>query len=183
MKRVVTVSWAAVVAAVSACGNSVDIVKPTPNSAFRSTYPCELLTQAMAEDLLGIEGLRRIGAQSFPDGVQQCIWARERYKQIPQVALAISPSTHVYGTESVAGVQRAYERQHLPGYRALRGVGDRAALITSGRISSEVLVEQDGRSFDLILRLKQKPRSEAPPLEALEALARDISVRYVRPPS
>jgi hypothetical protein len=183
VKRVVTVLWAtALVAAVSACGNSVEIVKPTPSSAFRSTYPCELLTKAMAEDLLGIQGLRRIGAQSFPDGVQQCIWARERYKPIPEVALAISPSTHVYGTKSVADVQRDYERNHLPGYRALRGLGDRAALITSGRSSSDVLVEQDGRSFDLILRLKQKPRSEPPPLQALEALARDISARYVHPP-
>jgi len=173
---------AATTAALSACGNSVDIVEPTPRSAFRSTYPCELLTKAMAQELLAIQGLHRIGAQSFPDGVQQCIWARERYKQIPQVALAISPSAHVYGNKSVADVQRAYERNHLPGYRALRGLGDRAALITSGRSSSEVLVGQDGRSFDLILRLKTKPRSEPPPLRALEALARDISARYVHPP-
>jgi hypothetical protein len=173
-------------AALAACGDSVQLVKPTPNSAFRSTYPCRLLTKDMASELLAISSLRRVGAQSFDHGEQQCIWARGRYKSVPNVLLLVVPSTRIMGGRSIAAMQRSYERgfegRPWPGYRALRDLGDRAFLTSSGRISSEVYVEQDGRSFWLRLSLKQKPRSQPPPLKALEAMARDISARYSHPP-
>ena len=79
-------------------------------------------------------------------------------------------------------LERAYEGRPHPGYRAIDDLGERAYLLSTGRISSEVVVEQDGRSFRLVLYLKTKPRSVKPPLAELEAKARDISARYVRPP-
>lgn len=187
MRHVVGLLCAAVLPALTACGDDVELVEPTSRSAFRSTYPCALLTKAMAQEILGIQSLRRVGAQSFDDGIEQCIWARGRYKAIPQVHLAISPRTRLFGRQSVAQMQRLHESRHpppylVPGYRALRRLGDHAYLTSVGRRSSEVFVEQDGRSFELILRLKAKPASQPPPLEALEAMARDISARYVRPP-
>ena len=68
MRRLLTLFCAAPLAALSACGGGVEIVEPTPSSEFRSTYPCELLTKAMARDLLGIHSLRRVGGQSFDGG-------------------------------------------------------------------------------------------------------------------
>ncbi len=179
------------------CGGSVEKVKPTPNSAFRSTYPCELLTRQMASDLLAISGPRRIGAQTLqkPGSVklEQCIWARGRYNVTPQIALLISPATYMFAKdETVASRQRRAEKldaryprrrgKRWPGYRALSGIGDRAYLESFDRTSSTVVVEQDGKSFELTLRLHTKPRSQPPPLTRLESMARAISARYTHPP-
>ena len=169
--------------AVAGCGgDSVKRVSPTPRSAFRSTYPCELLTRSIAAKALSIKRLRRVGAQTLPGGTQQCIWARGRYKAIPQLGLAIFASERLYGGRvTVAELQRRYEeREHAPfeRYRRLHGLGERALLMSSGRDQSSIVVAQDGRSWQLTLRLKQKPRSQPPPLGALEGVARMISARF-----
>jgi len=167
--------------ALSSCGKSEDPVSPTPRSAFRSTYPCELLTRSMAARVLSITGPRRVGAQTLAAGVQQCIWARGRYKAIPQIALTIFMSERLYPPkETVASIQRGYERRALAaeGYRRLRGLGDRAFLISSGRAQSSVLISQGGTVLSLRLHLKQKPRSQPPPLRELERAARTISARF-----
>ncbi len=170
------------VAVVGCGGDSVKLVSPTPRSAFRSTYPCELLTRSIAARLLSIERLRRVGAQTLDGGTQQCIWARGRYKAIPQLGLAIFASARLYGGRvTVADLQRRYEeREHAPfeRYRRLHGLGERAFLFSSGRLQSSIVVAQDGRSWELTLRLKQKPRSQPPPLGALEGAARMMSARF-----
>ncbi|MCA1698148.1 MAG: hypothetical protein LC790_04275, partial [Actinobacteria bacterium] len=142
---------------------------------------CELLTKVMAGRVLQIKRLRRIDAQTLGRDVQQCVWARGRYKGIPQLGLAIFASEHVFGgKETVASMQRRYEQTREPfeRYRRLQGVGERAFLISSGRIESSVYVQQDGRAWWLILRLKQKPRSQPPPLRELEQTARAIAARF-----
>ena len=169
--------------AVASCGgDSVKRVSPTPRSAFRSTYPCELLTRSVAARVLSIKRLRRIGAQTLTlgGGTQQCIWARGRYKMTPQLGLAIFATEGLYDGVTVAELQRRYERlPRLPGrHRRLDGVGERALLFSSGRDQSSIVVAQDGRSWQLTLRLKQKPRSQPPPLGALEGVARMISARF-----
>ena len=169
------------VAVVSCGGDSVKRVSPTPRSAFRSTYPCELLTRSIAARVLSIKRLRRVGAQTLDAGTQQCIWARGRYKTIPQLGLAIFASEGLYGGRTtVAELQRRYERHRLPfeRYRRLHGLGERALLMSSGRVQSSIVVVQDGRSWQLTLHLKQKPRSQPPPLGALEGVARMISARF-----
>ena len=191
----VVATCAVAIAGLTSCeGDAVEIVKPTPRSAYASTYPCELLTRRMARELLSVPRVLRIGAQSFPDGTQQCIWAPGLYRQTPQVALLLSPSTRIMRRSVAerqvraaalwreAGMPRRPAHVPAPRYGALRGLGDRAFLTSEGRISTTLVVEQDGRSFELRLHLKQKPRSQPPPLAALEALARQISERYVRPP-
>lgn len=171
------------VAVVSCGGDSVTRVSPTPRSAFRSTYPCELLTRSIAARLLSIKRLRRVGAQTLTPGggTQQCIWARGRYQAIPQLGLAIFATERLYGGVMVAALQRRYEeREHAPfeRYRRLHGLGERAFVFSSGRDQSSIVVAQDGKSWQLTLRLKQKPRSQPPPLRALEAAARMISARF-----
>lgn len=164
-----------------ACGNSVELVTPTPRSAFRSTYPCELLTRSTAQRLLAVEGLRRIGAQSFDTGEEQCIWARGRYKGIPQVGLLVSPSERIYGTQTFTSLQQRSRKERASGYRALDGLGDRAFLTSPGRMESSVFVAHGGRSFVLTMRLKIKPRTQPPPLAKLESTARTIFARFIRP--
>lgn len=175
------------VAALASCGSGVSHVKPTPRAAFRSTYPCQLLTRQMASRLLVIQAPHRIGAQTLqmPGAVtlEQCIWARGKYKVIPQVALVISPATYIWNKQqTVASRQRRAEQHPYPGYRRVRGIGDRAFFYSINRSSTNIVVEQDGRSFELILRLHTEPRSQPPPVAALEAMARDISARYTHPP-
>jgi hypothetical protein len=174
-------------AVLASCGSDVHKVKPTPRAAFGSTYPCQLLTRQMASRLLSIDAPRRVGAQTLqmPGAVklEQCIWARGRYKAIPQVALVISPATYIWGKgQTIASRQRRAEQRPYAGYRAVRGVGDRAIFDSIDRTSTNIVVEQDGRSFELILRLRAKPRSHPPPVAALEAMAREISARYTHPP-
>ena len=168
------------VAALPSCGGGgVERVSPTPRSAFRSTYPCELLTRATAARILSIESPRRVGAQTL-DGQRLCTWARGRYRAIPQIGLTIFASERFHGKETFTRMQRRFERERLPaqGYRRLSGIGDHAFLVSQGRAESSVLIAQGGRMLWLTLRLKRKPRSEPVPLAALESIARRISADF-----
>lgn len=180
--------------ALTSCGGSDEPVTPTPRSEFRSSYPCEVMTKAMAASLLGIEDLRRVGAQTLGDGIEQCIWARGRYKAIPQVQMTIFASGDLYG-QAFTTLQRNNERNQRelrsylkPGqkpvasYRTLRGLGDRAFMASLGRVGSEVAVSQGGKAFLLTLRLKQKPRSQPPPIDELIAMARTVATTMARRP-
>lgn len=149
----------------------------------------------MAARLLRIADLRRVGAQTLGDDIEQCIWARGRYKAIPQVQLTIFRSGRLHGGVSVATQQRRYERVqreidgHATGgrkphtfYRRLPGLGERAFLTSQGRISTAVAVEQGGKAFELTLRLKTKPRSQPPPTAELIAMARTVADTMARRP-
>lgn len=182
----------------TSCGGGVERVSPTPRSEFRSTYPCQLLTRAMAERLLHLHGLRRAAAQSFDDGTEQCLWAPSKYSWTPALSLVVYPNSKDGDPRGFARLQRgeakafamvqrgraALHQKPVVGgaYRVLRGIGERAFLSSYGRQDARVAVQQRGRSFTLMLRLKLKPRSQPPPLDELEALARDISARFDPPP-
>jgi hypothetical protein len=179
----------------ASCGESDEPVSPTPRSEHRSTYPCEVMTKAMAAKLLGIADLRRVGAQTLGDDIEQCIWARGRYKAIPQVQLTIFKSGRLHGGVSIATLQRRYERlqREIDGYatdgrpprrfyRPLPGLGERAFLTSQGRISTAVTAAQGAIAFELTLRLKTKPRSQPPPTAALIALARTMAATMARRP-
>ncbi len=184
---------ASATAVITSCGGSPEPVTPTPRSEFRSTYPCELLTRSMAERLLAVHGLKRVAAQSFDGGDEQCLWATSKYNWTPGVGLVVHADENP-GPSDFARTQRSHARAiarlrrlhpklaRADAYRPLRGLGDRAFLISSGRVSSTVTVQQDARSFTLTMSLKRSPRSQPPPIAALEAMARDISRRFDPPP-
>jgi len=156
-------------------------VAPTSKAAFRSSYPCELLTRQVARVLLSVKRVRRIGAQTLGPRAEQCVYARGRYKAVPQVGLLIFSDERLYGEDSFAQVQRRIARTPTRGgtaYRVLSGLGERAFIVSYGRHHSEVAVMQEGRAYTLTLRLKQKPRTVAPPLAELERAARRISAQF-----
>lgn len=147
----------------------------------------------MAERLLAVRGLKRVAAQSFDDGDEQCAWATRKYSWTPGVRLVVHAGENP-GPSDFARTQRSHVRAiarlrrlhpklvRADAYRPLRGIGDRAFLISSGRVSSTIMAQQDARAFTLTMSLKRRPRSQPPPIAALEAIARDISRRFDPPP-
>ncbi len=183
-RRVCAAAIASIAIAMSsACGgdNEQAPVKRAP-APTRTTYPCELFTRSMAQELLVVRNLQRIGAQALGPGVEQCLYARSSAAAMPQAGLMIHADDRAGAEDSFAKMQRRISKIRSPGrYRALTGLGDRAFLVSNGRTDGEVVVVQGAASFRLRMSLRPERTPAMAPLAALAALekaARRISATF-----